>query len=124
MGKLGICLFHNTQTDRHHSDIVELIAPHGRFGLIDDPPTLDAQPLKMKSISLHWELMFTRLLFSTPDIDEQRTLLNQVADLVKGGKIRSTETKVAGKINATNLQKVHAQLESKTTRGKIVLEGF
>ncbi len=123
LGKPGF-VFSTTQTDRHYSDIVELIAPQGRFGLIDDPPTLDAKPLKMKSISLHWELMFTRPLFSTPDIDEQRALLNQVADLVEAGKIRSTATEVAGKINAANLKKVHAQLESKTTRGKIVLEGF
>jgi hypothetical protein len=43
---------------------------------------------------------------------------------VEAGKIRSTATEVAGKINAANLKKVHAQLESNTTRGKIVLEGF
>ena len=110
--------------DQHYGDIVELIAPQGRFGLIDDPPTLDAKLLKMKSISLHWELMFTRPLFSTPDIKEQHILLNQVADLVEAGKLRSTTTEVAGKINAANLKTVHAQLESKTTRGKIVLEGF
>ena len=123
LGKPGF-VFSTTQTDRHYSDIVELIAPQGRFGLIDDPLTLDAKPLKMKSISLHWELMFTRPVFGTPDLDEQRNLLNQVADLVEAGKIRSTATEVAGKINAANLKTIHAQLESKTTRGKIVLEGF
>ena len=123
LGKPGF-VFSTTQTDRHYSDIVELIAPQGRFGLIDDPLTLDAKPLKMKSISLHWELMFTRPVFSTPDLDEQRTLLNQVADLVEAEEIRSTATEVAGKINAANLKTIHAQLESKTTRGKIVLEGF
>ena len=117
-------VFSTTQTDQHYTDIVELIAPQGRFGLIDDPPILDAKPLKLKSISLHWELMFTRPLFTTPNIHEQRILLNKVADLVEAGKIQSTMTEVGGTINAANLKAVHAQIESKTTRGKIVLEGF
>lgn len=117
-------VFSTTQTDTHYADIVELIAPQGRFGLIDDPAELSATPLKFKAISLHWELMFTRSLFSTPDMAEQGRLLNQIAELVDSGKIHSTVTDVAGKIDAATLRAVHAQIESGTARGKIVLEGF
>jgi NADPH:quinone reductase-like Zn-dependent oxidoreductase len=117
-------VFSTTQTDRHWADIVELIAPQGRFGLIDDPKELDVMPLKLKAVSLHWELMFTRSLFSTPDMAEQGKLLNEVAALVDAGRIRSTATDVAGKIDATTLRTVHAKIESGTARGKIVLEGF
>lgn len=117
-------VFSTTQTDKHVKDIIELIAPQGRFGLIDDPPGLDFMPFKRKTVSLHWELMFTRSLFSTPDMDEQGKLLDEVASLVDAGRIRSTVTEVAGKIDAATLRKVHAQIESGTTRGKIVLEGF
>ncbi|MFT5241689.1 MAG: NADPH2:quinone reductase [Kiritimatiellia bacterium] len=117
-------VFSTTQTHRHMADIVELIAPQGRFGLIDDPEALNVMPLKRKSISLHWELMFTRTLFGTPDIEEQGKLLNDVADLVEAGRIHSTATDVAGKIDAKTLRAVHAQIESGTSRGKIVLEGF
>ncbi|MEJ2177403.1 MAG: zinc-binding alcohol dehydrogenase family protein [Gammaproteobacteria bacterium] len=117
-------VFSTTQTDTHYADIVELIAPQGRFGLIDDPAELSATPLKIKAISLHWELMFTRSLFSTPDMAEQGRLLNQIAELVDSGKIHSTVTDVAGKIDAATLRAVHAQIESGTARGKIVLEGF
>jgi NADPH:quinone reductase len=117
-------VFSTTQTDRHYEDIVELIAPQGRFGLIDDPAELNAMPLKRKAISLHWELMFTRSLFTTPDIQEQGNLLNNVAALVDAGKIRSTVTQVAGKIDAATLKSVHAEIESGSARGKIVLEGF
>jgi zinc-binding alcohol dehydrogenase family protein len=117
-------VFSTTQTDAHFADIVELIAPQGRFGLIDDPAELDARPLKRKAISLHWELMFTRPLFGTPDMAEQGELLNEVAALVDAGKIRSTVTEVAGKIDAANLRAVHARIESGSARGKIVLEGF
>ncbi len=117
-------VFSTTQTDKHFADIVELIAPQGRFGLIDDPGDLSIMPFKFKAVSIHWELMFTRSLFGTPDMVEQGKLLNEVATLVDAGRIRSTATKVAGKINAATLCKVHAQIESGSARGKIVLEGF
>ena len=117
-------VFSTTQTDLHYADIVELIAPQGRFGLIDDPKTLDAMPLKLKAVSLHWEMMFTRPLFGTPDMAEQGKLLNEVAALVDAGRIRSTATEVAGKIDAATLRAVHARIESGTARGKIVLKGF
>ena len=117
-------MFSTTHTDKHIADIVELIAPQGRFGLIDDPEVLDAKPFKRKAVSLHWELMFTRSLFSTPDMAEQGRLLNEVAALVDAGRIRSTMTEVAGKIDAATLRRVHAKIESGSARGKIVLEGF
>ena len=117
-------VFSTTQTDQHLADIVELIAPQGRFGLIDDPKELNVMPLKLKAVSLHWELMFTRSLFGTPDMAEQGQLLNKVAALVDAGRIRTTATEVAGKIDAATLRAVHAQLESGSVRGKIVLEGF
>lgn len=117
-------VFSTTHTHRHIGDIAELIAPQGRFGLIDDPESLSLTLLKRKSISLHWELMFTRSLFSTPDMEEQGKLLNRVASLAESGKIFSTATETAGKINATNLRNVHALIESGTACGKIVLEGF
>ena len=117
-------VFSTTQTHQHFADIVELIAPQGRFGLIDDPGELSIKPLKRKSVSLHWEFMFTRSLFGTPDIAQQGKLLNELAALVDAGRIRSTLTEVAGTINAATLRTVHAQIERGTTRGKIVLEGF
>lgn len=117
-------VFSTTQTHQHLADIIELIAPQGRFGLIDDPEELNVMPFKLKAVSLHWELMFTRALFGTPDMAEQGKLLHEVATLVDAGRIRSTVTDVAGKIDAATLRTVHAQIESGTSRGKIVLEGF
>lgn len=117
-------VFSTTQTDQHFADIVELIAPQGRFGLIDDPAQLNALPFKQKAVSLHWELMFTRSMFGTPDMAQQGQLLSEVAALVDAGRIRSTATEVAGKIDAATLRRVHAQIESGTALGKIVLEGF
>lgn len=123
LGAPGV-VFSITQTDQHLADIVELIAPQGRFGLIDDPQELNIMPFKRKAVSLHWEFMFTRPLFNTPDMAEQGRLLNEVAALVDAGRIRSTATEVAGKIDAATLRAVHARIESGSARGKIVLEGF
>ena len=117
-------VFSTTQTDQHLSDIVELIAPQGHFGLIDDPEQLDIKPFKSKSVSVHWEFMFTRSMFQTEDMQKQSDLLNEVSKLVDEGKIKTTVTEVLSPINAENLKQVHQQIESGTTKGKIVLHGF
>lgn len=117
-------VFSTTHTDRHLGQIVELIAPQGRFALIDDPDVLDVMPFKLKSVSIHWELMFTRSLFETPDMDEQSKLLLEVAELVDEGKLKTTATKVLSPINAANLKTAHALLESAATRGKIVVDAW
>lgn len=117
-------VFSTTETDKHLDQIVELMAPQGRFCLIDDPPPLDIMKLKRKSLSLHWELMFTRPLYGTSDIEEQHRLLNRVSALVDEGKIRTTMSANFGAITAANLLKAHALIESGAARGKIVLEGF
>lgn len=117
-------VFSTTETHRHVKDVVELIAPQGRFGLIDDPETLDIMGFKRKSVSVHWELMFTRSLFETPDMARQGELLNEVAQLVDEGRIRTTLNDVLSPINATNLKAAHERIESGRSKGKIVLEGF
>ncbi|WP_137157791.1 zinc-binding alcohol dehydrogenase family protein [Rhizobium sp. FKL33] len=117
-------VFSTTETHRHVKDVVELIAPQGRFGLIDDPEALDIMGFKRKSVSVHWELMFTRSLFQTPDMARQGELLTEVARLVDEGRIRTTVTEVLSPINAANLKTAHARIESGRSKGKIVLEGF
>ena len=113
-----------TQTDTHFPEIIESLAPQGKLGLIDDPPPIDVNQLKRKSISLHWELMFTRPLFGTADMIAQHRLLSEVAELVDAGVIRTTFGEHFGCINAENLKRAHALIEGGKAKGKIVLEGF
>ncbi len=112
------------QTDQHFSEIVESLAPQGKLALIDDPAALDIRLLKRKSISLHWEFMFTRALFGTPDMHKQHELLNEVARLIDAGIVKTTVAEHFGTINAANLRRAHELLESNSSKGKIVLEGF
>ncbi|MEH6519587.1 zinc-binding alcohol dehydrogenase family protein [Sulfitobacter sp.] len=123
MGQPGY-VFSTTHSHQYIEQIAEFIAPQGRFGLIDDPESLNIMPFKVKAVSTHWELMFTRSLFETADITRQHDILNDVADMLDAGKIRSTATETLGKIDAATLKRAHAILESNKSKGKLVLEGF
>ena len=113
-----------THTDKHLDSIVEVIKPQGKLALIDDPASFDILKLKRKSISLHWEFMYTRSMFQTDDMIAQHQLLTTLSELVDKGIIKTTLGEHLGKINVENILKAHAILESHQARGKLVLEGF
>ena len=113
-----------THSPLHLDDIVAALAPQGRLAMIDDFESLDIMKLKSKSISLHWELMFTRSLYGTVDISRQGQILREIARLADSGRIRTTLAENFGPINAANLKRAHALIESGRAIGKLVLEGF
>jgi len=112
-------------TDQHFDQLVEVLAPQGKLALIDDPQeAIDIKRLKQKSLSLHWEFMYTRSMFSTWDIQKQHELLTAVANLIDSGLLKTTLGQNYGAINATNLKRAHTHIESNQAVGKVVLEGF
>jgi zinc-binding alcohol dehydrogenase family protein len=113
-----------TGSDRQMPAIVKAIAPQGRFALIDDPKVLDITPFKLKCVSVHWELMFTRSMFHTPDMIEQHRLLTSVAELVELGVLRTTLTTNLGPMSAATIAQGHSLAESGRSIGKIALSGF
>lgn len=113
-----------TATDRHLPSILKVLAPQGALALIDDPETFDITPFKRKSLSVHWEFMFTRGLYATPDMAEQHRILTEVAALVDKGVLQTTLREDFGLINAANLCRAHAEVEAGRSFGKIVLAGF
>jgi zinc-binding alcohol dehydrogenase family protein len=113
-----------TNTDQHYKALADLIAPQGKYGLIDDPPEFNVSVFKGKAVSVHWESMFTRSSFQTSDMIAQHRLLDDVAELIDQGVLRTTLDQTFGAINAANLKRAHALLESGKSRGKIVLEGW
>lgn len=113
-----------TQTQMHYAQIIACLKPQGRLGVIDDMAGLDLMQLKSKSISLHWELMFTRSMFQTNDMDEQGKLLAEIAALMDEGRLRTTANTNFGKINAANLRRAHALIESGKAFGKVVLQAY
>jgi zinc-binding alcohol dehydrogenase family protein len=110
---------------RHWQTAVELIRPQGGIVSIDDtdlPMPMDG--MKMKAASLHWEFMFARAMHQTPDMIEQHRLLSYAASEIDAGRIRTTLDTVLSPINAENMRKAHALIETGQAKGKIVVEGF
>jgi NADPH2:quinone reductase len=68
--------------------------------------------------------MFTRSSFQTADMIGQHHLLNDVADMIDKGVLRTTLEQTYGTINAENLKRAHALIESGKSVGKVVLEGW
>lgn len=103
--------------------MVQLINPQGKIGSISDPvQPVNLRQIKGKSVSFHWELMFTRSMFTTDDIIRQHEILNHIAQLLDEGIIHSTLTTTINGFSVDNLKKAHQQLESGSTIGKVVLK--
>jgi len=119
------CVLALTKVEDHFDELIEAMAPQSAMVLIENPARpLDIVKLKPKSISLHWEFMFTRSRYETADMGEQGRLLNEVATLVDAGRIVTTMQTNLGAINAENLRQAHALVESGKAMGKVVLAGF
>ncbi|EME5141347.1 zinc-binding alcohol dehydrogenase family protein [Pseudomonas aeruginosa] len=111
--------------DHHWSMVTELLAPQGAIcSIVSFDHAVDFNPIMLKSARFSWEFMFTRSMFNTNDKTRQREILDHTATLIDEGKLRSTVTQSLGTINAANLRKAHAQLESGRMIGKLVLSGF
>ncbi|GAA2908910.1 zinc-binding alcohol dehydrogenase family protein [Streptosporangium fragile] len=117
-------IFSTAGTDRNLAAYADMLKPFGRLVAIDDFGAVEIGLLKSKSISFHWELMFTRSLYQTPDQATQHHILTQVARLVDAGILATTATTDLGTINAAHLREAHRILESGTAIGKITLTGF
>ncbi|MGO4893935.1 zinc-binding alcohol dehydrogenase family protein [Flavobacterium sp. W21_SRS_FM6] len=114
-----------THADQHFGTLIEVLKPQGKLGIIEFAnSSVDLNLLKDKSISLHWEFMFTRAKFHTEDMIKQHHLLNRIGALIDEGTIQTTLGHHLGRINATNLRCAHELSESNKAIGKIVLEGF
>ncbi|UHQ56563.1 MULTISPECIES: zinc-binding alcohol dehydrogenase family protein [Microbulbifer] len=117
-----LCL---NDTDQHWPAMANIIKPQGSIcSIVDNREPLDLSLLKPKSATFCWEFMFTRSMFRTPDMHRQQEILNEIAQLVDRGTLKSTVNLVQQPINATNLREAHHLLETGRTIGKLVLEGW
>ena len=110
-----------SHTARHVAALTQIIAPHGKLAVIDDHDVFDAAPLKGKSISLHWEMVFTRPLYATPDMAEQQRILSRVAALLDEGVLRHTMRQRLSPRDAATVLRAHALLERGGQPGKVVV---
>ncbi|RQS64973.1 zinc-binding alcohol dehydrogenase family protein [Burkholderia sp. Bp8963] len=112
-------------TDRHFPAAADVIRPQGGIcTIVENAQPVPVELLKVKSAAFHWEFMFTRAMFETPDMIEQHKILTEVARLVDGGALRTTLGEHLGAINAENVRHAHRLLEAGRAIGKLVLAGF
>lgn len=118
-----VLLFNDT--DAHFPAAAQIVKPQGAIcTIVENAKPVPVELLKAKSASFHWEFMFTRSMFGTPDMIEQHRLLGEVARLVDAGTLRTTVGQHLGTINAQNVRHAHQLLEAGRAIGKIVLSGF
>ena len=113
-----------TASDRHLPEIARILSALGHVGVIDDTKGFDFAAFRGKTASIHFEFMFARPAFATPDMVRQHEILDEISDLVDAGTLRTTLTEVVGPIDAAHLRRAHAMIESGRTRGKLALQGF
>jgi NADPH2:quinone reductase len=110
-------------TDQYWASMCDLVAPQGRIcSIVPSENKVDLAPLFQKSVSFSWELMYTRTMFQTADMIRQHQILDELADLYDQGRIKPTLTEIFSGLNAGNFKKAHAQLESRSTIGKLVVD--
>ena len=120
----GVTHVFSTHTEGSIGAFAEILQPGGAIAAIDDPDGLDIVPLKNKSLSFHWEFMFTRSLFQTADLVEQHQLLDRVAEMIDEGTIQSTLSQELHPIDAATLREAHAMVEAGRMVGKVVVSGW
>lgn len=98
----------------------DLMRVHGQVVAIDEPEGLDLLPLKAKSQSWHWELMFSRPLFD-PTSTAQHELLEAAARLFDDGTLTSTLTRTLSPLSTDTLREAHRLVESSAMIGKVVV---
>jgi NADPH2:quinone reductase len=117
----GLDYVFTSRSDGQIPLFAEVVRPFGEIVAIDDPPGLDIYPLKTKSLTWHWESMFARSSFQTPDVIEQHYLLDTVGRLLDEGILTTTLTTTLVGFDAEHLREAHRLVESGATIGKVVV---
>lgn len=118
-------IFNCADTDRYWDVMAEAIAPQGKIcTIVENTGPLNQQLMKLKSVTHVWELMFTRSKYQTPDMIEQHKTLGRISGWIDRGTLKGIARETLAPINAENLRKAHAKLESGTMIGKLVVKGW
>ena len=115
-------IFCLNDTDGHWPAIGQLIAPQGQIcTIVENEQPLAMDQLKLKSAALHFEFMYTRSMFTTPDIARQGEILDATAQLLDEGKISTTLSKTLHGLSVETLTEAHGLVLEGHMRGKVVM---
>ena len=101
----------------------EIIKPQGHIvSITGSTKPLNLDILKLKSVTFSWELMYTRSMFNTNDIEQQHIILNKLGGLLDSGVIKNTLTTALKGFSVENLKEAHRLQETGKSIGKTVIE--
>ncbi|MBD8029665.1 zinc-binding alcohol dehydrogenase family protein [Corynebacterium gallinarum] len=118
----GVDFVFSSWTTGREEELAAVMSPQSHLVLIDDPLNPNLGTFKQKSIAVHWEFMFTRAMFETPDMEMQGQILTKIADMVDRGQLRSVTDRVLTGLTAESLMEGHRLIEEGHTTGKIVVK--
>ncbi|VFP83928.1 Zinc-binding alcohol dehydrogenase family protein [Candidatus Erwinia haradaeae] len=108
--------------DEHWPDMCKLISPQGKIcTIVENDAPLSFEEIKRKSVSLHFEFMYTRSLFHTPDLSRQGKILNHISQMIDQGKITTSLKKELYGLNIDTLSKAHELVLEGHMCGKAVI---
>lgn len=114
-----------SDTNRYFPIAAQVVAPQGAIGLaVEASGPVDINLLWDKSVTLVWEMIYTRIDYRTADLQRQHDILNTVARHLDSGLLADTVTTSLAPINAANLRTAHKLMATGRVTGKIVLSGF
>ena len=115
-------IFCAADTDSHLQNMVDCIKPFGEIcALVSAQQPIDMNVFKTKSVSFHWEFMFTRSLYQTEDRVEQGKILAEIAECMDSGEFTSIMTKQLTGLTAENLTQAMRTVAEGNMCGKLVI---
>lgn len=114
-----------SDTNRYYPVAAQVVAPQGTIGLaVEASGPVDINLLWDKSVTLVWEMVYTRVDYGTSDLARQHGILCELARHLDSGLLVDTVTACLGPVSAANLRVAHNMMASGHVTGKIVLAGF
>lgn len=111
--------------DAHWKDITRLIKPEGYVvATTENHHPIDLQSLTKKWVHFTWEWMYSKAYYQSERMISQHQILDQLAQWYEEGKLKPIVTRSYRPINAANLIKAQADVETGKMIGKVTLTGW
>jgi zinc-binding alcohol dehydrogenase family protein len=107
-------------TAEHLDWITQALRPYGHLAVIDGGGPINPGQLMGKSLSLHTEMVFTKVRDAN-DRGSQARILAEVARHVSARRMRPITTTQLDGLTPENMKTAHTMLETRHTVGKIVI---
>jgi zinc-binding alcohol dehydrogenase family protein len=126
LDQLGIktidAVFLAAKSDENIKEAAKVVKPQGRICSLLPLSEPLPNPFFAKSLTMSFELIYTRSVYQTDDWIKQHEYLTELKNQVEQGFITSTMSKHFDRMNEDTLKEAYTLLQSEHTVGKIVLE--